>query len=106
MRWVPMARVTVITAGNPSGTIATAIDSATSSKSSKGWPNSQPPSTTKATRTRALLTSTLARPSRRCCSGVVSPPAVLISSAIWPSSVPMPVWVTRAVPRPRATSVP
>ena len=106
MRWVPIARVTVITAGNPSGTIATAIESATSSRLSGSWPRSRPRATTTATRARALITSTLASPSSRSCKGVLSPPAVLISSAIWPSSVAMPVAVTSATPRPRTTSVP
>ena len=106
MRWVPIARVTVITAGRPSGTIATAIDSDTSRRFSGSWPSRRPRPTTTATRARALPTNTLARPSSRSCSGVLSPPAVLISSAIWPSSVAMPVALTRATPRPRTTSVP
>ena len=106
IRWVPIARVTVITAGRPSGTIATAIDRATSSRSSRRWPISQPSSTTTATRARAEPTSTLARPSSLSCSGVVSPHAVLIIWAIRPSSVCMPVAVTTARPRPRTTSVP
>ena len=106
IRWVPMARVTVITAGNPSGTMATAIDRATSNKFSRGWPSHQPSSTTTATRARELPTNTLAKPSKRSCRGVDSPPAVLISSAIWPSSVAMPVLVTTATARPRTTSVP
>ena len=106
MRWVPIARVTVITAGKPSGTIATAIDRATSSRLSSSWPIKAPITTTSATSASEEPTSTLARPSRRCCKGVSSPPAVLISSAICPSSVAIPVAMTTAVPRPRTTSVP
>ena len=59
---------------------------------------------TTATNARALITSTFAKPSNRSCKGVLSPPAVLISSAIWPSSVAIAVAVTTATPRPRTTS--
>ncbi len=95
MRWTPRASTTERTAGNPSGTAATARDTPTSSTSTASLASSMsevrkiPATTTRAMITTAIPSSRPRRETSRC-SGVGSSSVLPNSRAIVPISVSMP----------------
>ncbi len=97
---MPNARVTVTTAGKPSGTAATARLTAMMNISSGGTPRSQP--TRKTTPQMANVPQPSAFPSwfNRLCSGVSSCCTDCSIVAISPICVSMPVLTTAPRPRP------
>ncbi len=91
----------VTTAGSPSGTAATARLMAMRNMSSQSSPPRTTPSmNTMATITRAMIASHLPSSAMRPWSGVFSSDTVCSIEAMLPSSVPIPVPVITAVPRP------
>ena len=111
MRCTPRARTSDRIVGKPSGTAATASDTPTSSTDTRSEASSMSDVSRMAVTTTAAMTMT-ASPSMRPmwetsrCSGVRSSSVLPSSSATRPISVPMPVAVTTARPRPRVTAVP
>jgi hypothetical protein len=96
----------VTTAGNPSGTAATASETAAMNTCMSGHPRSHPARATTATMPPQMNKRVrLTRASRRC-SGVTLSSAVESRCAIRPSSVCIPVATTSASPVPVATEVP
>ncbi len=111
MRWTPNASTTDRMAGRPSGTAATANDTPTRSTSTRSEALLTSDVTRMAATTTAAMTTTAmasVRPMRSTsrCSGVGSSSVRPSRRATWPISVSMPVAVTTARPRPRATAVP
>ena len=111
IRWVPSDSTTVVIAVRPSGTAATASDTASSSTST----TSVSVRSSSSTRIVALMTSAMAitampssLPTRSSsfCSGVAALSADSSDRAIFPISVAAPVAVTIARPRPAAIEVP
>jgi hypothetical protein len=106
MRSMPSASVVVATAGSPSGTAATASETALRSISSAGTPRSRP-------RPRAAAHAPSETPTNRRpvasswrSSGVAEVSVSATSARIFPSSVVRPVAVTTAVAEPSVTIVP
>ena len=97
----PIARVTAVTAGSPSGIAATASATAVNSTSLAGWPRAIPIANTAVTIPPAIIARL--RESRSSCfwSGVFSLDVDRRRSANWPTSVSIPVAVTTISPRPR-----
>ncbi len=106
MRCTPMASAMVTTAGNPSGTAATASEMDDVNSSSHGVPRKKPSSATSATMPRHSHMSERPTFSSCACSGVCCSVAVASRWAIFPSSVAGPVASTSAAPEPLATAVP
>ena len=111
MRCTPSASTTDRMAGSPSGTAATASDTPTSSTSTRSSVVSTSEVSRMAPTTTTAMTTTATpsvRPIRSTsrCRGVRSSSVWPSSRATWPISVPMPVAVTTARPRPLATAVP
>ena len=102
----PIASTSVTTAGNPSGTAATARLTARSNTSNTSPPRHR--SNRKMTPTITRHTPMRSRPSSasRRCNGVISGSDRSKRIAIRPSSVVIPVDTTIATPRPAATTVP
>ena len=97
MRCTPTDSATVTTAGNPSGTAATARLTDVRSSSSHGVPRSHP--MPKSTATMASAAQTRMRPtaSSLTCSGVLASPAASVNKpAMRPSSVVIAVPTTMA----------
>jgi len=96
----------VATIGSPSGIAATARASPMESQWRRSCPRARPI----ATGTTAIATvramSLRASASRRTSSGVTSSSASSTRRAILPSSVRIPVAMTRAIPAPRVAAVP
>ena len=105
MREMPMARVTVTTAGSPSGMAATARATAPSAASAKSAPWAIWSTNTRPTATPAIMARRLPRRSSWRWSGVSPTSEPPSSSATLPISVPMPVEVTTTSARPRTTVV-
>ena len=101
----PTARVTAVTAGRPSGMVATAKATARFSSSDTELPRASPIANTAATITPDNLARLCASPSSCFCKGVFSVSVSRRSPAIRPISVPIPVAVTTSSPRPRVTVV-
>ena len=111
IRWTPRARITDRIAGSPSGTAATASDTPINRTSmrSVGARISEVARIAAMTMTAMPMTAMPSvRPTRSISrwSGVRSFVVAASSVAIRPISVPMPVAVTTARPRPRETAVP
>ena len=100
MRWAPMAREIVTTAGSASGTTATASAIPKITISTTGRPRRSPRPTTSRTTTNAARPS--ARPTRSSStsSGVLSASTPASRVPMWPTSVPAPVPITTARARP------
>ena len=110
-RCTPSASTTVSTAGNPSGTAATASDTTTRATSTTSPVSSISVVARMAAITTMAIRITAApriRPTRATsrCSGVGSTSCSCNMPATWPSSVSIPVATTTAVAVPRVTSVP
>ena len=101
----PIASVTTVTAGRPSGIAATASATAVRRTSPKPSPRARLAIITNATTMPARMTNWWARPSSWRCKGVFSVGVDARRPAIRPISVRMPVFVTRISPRPRVTVV-
>ncbi len=111
MRRVPSDRTTVVMAVSPSGTAATARDTArrsTSTRSPRARRCSTSTSVTAIATAMAMTAAPSSFPTRSSsfCSGVAPSPVARSEAAILPSSVRSPVPVTTARPRPEATAVP
>ena len=99
-RCAPSASVIVTTAGNPSGTTATAMLIAVRIRVDHSSPRTQPITITRAMSASAASASVLPKLSRRRCNGVGSRSTSWIMLAILPSSVLIPVSVIITRPRP------
>ena len=106
IRWTPIASAMVTIAGSPSGTAATASDTADMNTSSGGRPRTNPSAAVTATIPRQRTSSVWLTRASRVCSGVVVSVAPASRCAIFPSSVAMPVATTSARAAPAATDVP
>ena len=84
MRWTPIASAIVTIAGSPSGTAATASDTAESSTSSPGLPRHHPAAATSATIARQMTSSVRPTLASRCWSGVAAFSVVASRWAILP----------------------
>ncbi|OQA08075.1 MAG: hypothetical protein BWY65_01625 [Firmicutes bacterium ADurb.Bin373] len=102
----PRASTMVTTAGNPSGTAATARLIATMNISSKFSPRHSPIINTRTTIDAAAIPSVFPSLPNLCCKGVDSGTESSSSRAIRPSSVFIPVSTTMALPRPLVMVVP
>jgi len=96
----PSASDTDTTAGSASGIAATARLMAVSSISITGSPRSSPVTNRIAQMTSTAIARFLPKRARRFCSGVLPSSSARSSSAMRPSSVPMPVSTTTPRPRP------
>ncbi len=111
MRCTPKASTTVRIAANPSGTAATASDTASSSESMTSCTSWNPSVMASAASTITAMAHT-AMPRIletwfiSFCSGLSSSSVACSRSAILPTWVPMPVLVTMARPVPWVTDVP
>ena len=101
----PIASVTAVTAGSPSGMDATASATARLSRSAMSSPRTRPIAITAATMTPASFARLWARPSSWRCNGVGSTFVERSRPAMRPISVDMPVPVTSSSARPRVTVV-
>ena len=105
MRWTPSANAIVTTAGSPSGMAATASASAAIKKVSNGFPCNAPRVKTHAATTMTMRVSQKLNSANFFWSGVSSVFAVLISLAILPISVKLPVVATMAFALPATMMV-
>jgi hypothetical protein len=106
IRRTPMASAMVTMAGSPSGTAATASDTAAMKTCSAGIPRASPATAVTATIPRHSAISTRLTRASRACKGVVVTDAPAMRWAIFPSSVFIPVAATSARPLPAAMAVP
>ena len=106
MRCTPTASAIVTTAGSPSGTAATASETAAINTCMSGHPRSSPATATTATMPPQIYSKVWLTFASRRCSGVTDSSAVASRWAILPSSVCMPVATTSANPAPVVTDVP
>ena len=102
---VPSDSSAVTTAGSPVGIAATASVTPVTNRSSNDSSRISPRTITSASATNAIAAMTFESPSSCFWSGVFSVSVLASMSAMWPISVPMPVWVTTNSPRPRVTDV-
>ncbi|OPZ73738.1 MAG: hypothetical protein BWY80_00851 [Firmicutes bacterium ADurb.Bin456] len=102
----PRASTMVTTAGNPSGTAATARLMAIMNISSRSRPRHNPTKKTKITMIPATIPSMPPSLPSLCCRGVAAGTSSSSRPAIRPNWVCMPVSTTRALPRPAVMVVP
>ena len=100
-----MAKVTAVTAGSPSGMVATASATARFINSTKPLPRINPMAKTSTTMTAESNARLCARPLSCLCNGVSSGAAPFNNPAMRPISVDIPVLVTTISARPRVTVV-
>ena len=105
MRDVPIARVTAVTAGRPSGIAAAASATAVNMRSSNLSPEINPMMKTMPTMTPASFASECASVSSCFWRGVFSVSVSWRRPAMWPISVFIPVAVTANSARPLVTVV-
>ena len=105
IRCMPRARVTVTTAGSPSGLAATASAIAVVAVVTRSPPRSRLMVKIRPTTAPAIAASRLPRRSSCCCSGVADSASSASRPASRPISVCMPVVVVSASTRPRVTTV-
>ncbi len=103
---IPRARVTVTTAGSPSGTMATASATPVKNILSSSFPKINPEAATKEEIIRAIAPSCFPSMPSLFCKGVFSRLIVSVSRAIRPNSVSIPVATTTHLALPFVIVVP